>query len=79
LSIATRQDYDEGFFVFLFPAKNSHCQKGADDYRQYLVFDNHEQNCFHPRHLEDFINTLTSISNADWILELKNRYLGENE
>jgi hypothetical protein len=79
LSIATRQDYDEGFFVFLFPAKNSHCQKGADDYRQYLVFDNHEQNCFHPRHLEDFINTLTSISNADWILELKNRYLGEND
>jgi len=79
LCIATRQDYDEGFFVFLFPSENSHCQKGVDSYKRYLTFDNEEQNCFYPRHLEDFINTLVSISNADWTIELKNRYLGSNE
>lgn len=78
LCIATRQDYDEGFFVFLFPSLNIHCQKGVDGYKQYLAFDNDEQNCFYPRHLEDFINTLTTVSNADWITELKHRYLGEN-
>lgn len=79
LGIATKHDYDEGFFVFLFPSKNSHCQKGVDSYKHYLAFDNDEQNCFYPRHLEDFINTLTSISTADWVTELKYRYLGDNE
>lgn len=79
LCIATRQDYDEGFFVFLFPSLNSHCQKGVDGYKQYLAFDNDEQNCFYPRHLDDFINTLTTVSNADWTRELKQRYLGDAE
>ncbi|MCB0506849.1 MAG: hypothetical protein KDD21_00980 [Bacteroidetes bacterium] len=77
LCIATRQDYDEGFFVFLFPSKNSQCQKGVDGYKQYLAFDNDEQNCFYPCHLDDFIKTLTSISTANWTKELKNRYLGD--
>jgi len=76
LCIATRQDYDEGFFVFLFPSKNSQCQKGVDDYKQYLAFNNDEQNCFYPCHLDDFINTLTTISTANWTKELKKRYLG---
>lgn len=79
LCIATKQDYDEGFFVFLFPAKNSHCQKGIDSYKEYLAFDNDEQNCFYPRYLDDFINTLTTVSTADWTTELKYRYLGDNE
>jgi hypothetical protein len=76
LCVATRQDYDEGFFVFLYPSKNGHCQKGIDGYKQYLAFDNDEKNCFYPRYLEDFINTLTTISTAVWTTELKVRYLG---
>jgi len=79
LCIATRQDYDEGFFVFLFPSKNIHCQKGVDDYKKYLAFDNDEQNCFYPRYLDDFIKTMTTISTADWTTELKQRYLGDDE
>lgn len=77
LSIATRQDYDEGFFVFLFPSKNTQCQKGIDIYKQYLAFDNDEQNCFYPCYLDDFINAITAISSADWTTELKQRYLGD--
>ena len=77
LCIATRQDYDEGFFVFLFPSNNRHCQNGIDGYKQYLASDIDEQNCFYPRHLDDFINTLTAVSNADWTTELKLRYLGD--
>lgn len=76
LCIATRQDYDEGFFVFLYPSKNSHCQKGIDAYKQYLAFDNDEKNCFYPCYLDDFINILTTISTAEWTTELKQRYLG---
>lgn len=78
LCIATQQDYDEGFFVFLFPSKNSHCQRGVDNYKQYLAYDNEEQNSFYPRHLDDFINTMINVSNEDWACELKQRYLGED-
>lgn len=76
LSVATKQDFDEGFFVFLFPSKNKNCQSGIDIYKQYLAFDNEVQNCFYPRYLDDFINTLTVVTNADWATELKQRYIG---
>lgn len=79
LCIATLQDYDEGFFVFLFPSQNSHCQKGVDNYKQYLALESEKRNCFYSRHLDDFINTMISVSDADWATELKHRYLGENE
>ncbi|RZK26432.1 MAG: hypothetical protein EOO43_02875 [Flavobacterium sp.] len=62
LSIATKQDYDEGFFVFLFPSGNTHCQAGVDNYRKYLANDLEEENGFCPRYLEDFINALADIS-----------------
>jgi hypothetical protein len=77
LSIATKQDYDEGFFVFLYPSKNKHCQMGIERYVEQLAFESEEQSGFYPRYLEDFINTLTEILNAEWTTELKQRYLGE--
>ena len=77
LSIATKQDYNEGFFVFLFPSKNKHCQIGVDTYRKHLASDNEEQNGFYPRHLEQFINLLYEIADNEWTKELKKRYLGE--
>ena len=76
LCIATKQDYDEGFFVFLYPQKNSHCQNGVDIYKQYLISEIEQKTCFYPRYIEDFINTLSIISNAAWVTELKHRYLG---
>jgi hypothetical protein len=77
LSVATKQDYDEGFFVFLYPSKNHFCQKGIERYKEYLAFENESQNGFYPRFLEDFIGALTSISDDCWVEELKLRYLGE--
>lgn len=79
LAIATKQDYDEGFFVFLFPSKNNQCQKGVDSYQQYLMFDNNKQNCFYPMHLEYFIDTMIKVANVEWANELKMRYLGFEE
>jgi len=76
LCIATEKDYAEGFFVFLFPSLNTQCQKGVDNYKTLLAFDNEEQTGFYPRHLEEFINTLCEICDAEWAKELKNRYLG---
>ena len=79
LSIATKQDYNEGFFVFLFPAKNRHCQNGVNEYKKYLAVDSEEQTGFYSRHLEDFVNKLTEIEDVDWTREFKQRYIGENE
>lgn len=76
LSIATKKDYDEGFFVFLFPKANTHCQSGVDNYIKQLISDNEERTGFYPRHLDDFINLLSQLHNSDWTTELKQRYLG---
>ncbi len=76
LSVATKQDYDEGFFVFLFPVQNIHCQTGIDRYKEYLAFDTEEMNGFYPRYLEEFINTLSDLVQTDWARELKLRYIG---
>jgi len=76
LSIATKQDYDEGFFVFLFPSKNKQCKDGIDEYVKFLVSDNEAQSGFCPRNLESFIDTLVDITNTDWARELKQRYIG---
>lgn len=79
LSIATKQDYDEGFFVFLFPSKNKHCQTAADAYKERLWSNNEAVTNFYVRHLDDFITTLSDIANTEWAKELRTRYLGENE
>lgn len=76
LSIAHLKDYDEGFFIFLFPKANSDCQNGINEYCKQLVSDNEEQTGFYPRYLDDFIRTLRTIHNSDWITELEERYLG---
>jgi hypothetical protein len=76
LSIAHLKDYDEGFFVFLFPKENSQCQNGVDSYKKYLVSETEEQSGFYPRYLDDFIRTLRTLQNTDWNKELEERYLG---
>lgn len=76
LSIATKQDYDEGFFVFLFPSKNTHCQNGVNEYIKYLASDNESISGFYPRHIDNFILILDEIINLDWTKELKSRYIG---
>lgn len=77
LAIATKQDYDEGFFVFLFPSKNAQYQNAIDDYSKYLFSKNFETNCFYPMNLEKIIEAISAKTSAEWINELKERYLGE--
>jgi hypothetical protein len=77
LSIAHQKDYDEGFFVFLFPKGNSQCQNGINEYKKQLVSENEEQTGFYPRHLDDFIQTMTEVTTSKWAKELKERYLGK--
>jgi hypothetical protein len=76
LSIATKKDYTDGFFVFLFPSENEGCQKGVDLYQNQLISNNEDETGFYPRHLETFIETLKIVQDTDWVRELKERYLG---
>ena len=76
LSIATKKDYKDGFFVFLFPSQNTACQKGVDRYLDQLISANEEETGFYPRHLEDFIEVLKQIHDRDWVREFEDRYLG---
>ena len=77
LCIATKQDYNEGIFVFLFPKENKECQNGVDEYKKQLSSANEDTNCFYPRYLDDFIDALAAISNEEWVKELKERYIGK--
>ncbi len=70
-------NYEEGFFVYLFPSKNDQCQIAVDTYIEHLATVDESKNIFYPRHLDLFIKTLRQMNSADWTLELQERYLGE--
>ncbi len=80
----SRNDYSEGFFVFLFPERNTQCQEGVNAYQKYLLADNKDKSKtgFYPEHLETFINALIEtykdVPDNDWTKELKQRYLGND-
>lgn len=76
LSITTKQDYDEGFFIFLYPKNNKECDMGVESYKDYLITNDEEQTGFYSRHLEDFIFILHNLANTQWSKELIERYLG---
>jgi hypothetical protein len=78
LSITHLNDYDEGFFVFLFPEENIQCQNGVNEYIKCLVSEAEEQSGFYPRYLDDFIKALRNLLNTNWTKELAERYLGPN-
>lgn len=78
LSLAHKKDYNEGFFIFLYPKSNIECQDGVAKYKECLVSDNEEVTGFFPRYLEDFIITLRKLVPTDWTKELQERYIGIN-
>lgn len=75
LAISLRQDYDEGSFVFLYPALNSHCENGVNEYRALLTSDSEDMTGFLPRHLEEFVRILEEVSCAGWVKDLRDRYI----
>jgi len=75
LAISTLKDYDQGFFVFLYPKENSECDKVVKDYQQYLIPDSTKCRFF-TEILGDYLNDLSECSNAEWIKEFIARYLG---
>lgn len=68
-------DYDEGFFIFLYPFENKECNEGVKAYTNLLVSKNEQETLFYPRDLSLFIKILRKIHNKDWTKELEERYL----
>lgn len=77
LSIVTLQDYQDGFFVFLFPEQNVECQTAIKLYEQQLKSEDKFINGFYPMDLETVVGTLKKCSNAKWISDFEKRYLGK--
>lgn len=71
-----QRDYDEGFFVFLYPFDNKECRDGVNKYRSLLISDKEKDTKFCVKDLAEFIRTLRSINKTDWTKELEERYLG---
>ncbi len=76
LAISLKQDYQEGYFVFIYPEKNLNCQKALDKYDSVLISKNSSDNMFLKLTLEKCINILESITDSAWVKEFKARYIG---
>lgn len=77
ISVIGNRDYDEGCFIFLYPKKNTQCEKGINKYKELLVSEDIEATYLCPAYIEDYINTLHKIIHSDWTKDLKERYLGD--
>lgn len=70
-----KDDYYDGFFVFLYPFENWECKSGVEKYKTLLISDNERLTRFYSRDLTKFVLTLGEFINADWTKELEERYI----
>ncbi len=73
-------DYDEGFFVYLYPKDNTECQIAIDKYLGLLKSENNSDSSFEVITMEKLVNEIkTETNNAQWILDFEDRYLSFNK
>jgi hypothetical protein len=70
-----KQDYYDGFFVFLYPFENKECHSGVEEYKNFLISNNEKETKFYPRDLTEFILALKVIFYENWIKDLEERYI----
>ncbi len=61
----------DGFFVFLYPQNNLHCQEAVEQYKQCLTIDR----TFQSWTLESVAGTIKQNTGKKWIDEFIGRYL----
>jgi len=66
-----KDKFKDGFFVFLYPQNNLHCQEAVEQYRQCLTIDR----TFQDWTLEKVAGTIKQNTDDSWIYELIDRYL----
>lgn len=75
LSIIQHKDYDEGFFVYLYPKDNKRCSDCLNEYFNKLKSQTPDTNFFHPLEMEKLVDTIKQHASADWINKFYDRYL----
>lgn len=68
--------YHEGFFVYLYPEKNTECEEAVKKYREQLITTDEEKTGFYILHLEKFVDIIIDTNPLDWVLKFKQRYIG---
>lgn len=70
-----KENYSEGFFIYLFPKKNVECQLAVNLYiMQFKSYDpisknhNEKETGFYIRYLDDFILKLRQLNNDNFIV-----------
>lgn len=71
-SLLNKGDFTDGFFVFLSPEGNLHCQEAVEQYKKCLT---DEQRTFESWTLEEVVETIKQNTKDKWIDELFDRYL----
>lgn len=73
---AFSDQYDEGVFMFLAPYSNKLCREGVTGYVQFLQKPEGLESHFCHAWLEDYIEMLDLVFDADWTKDMLKRYLG---
>lgn len=69
--------YDEGVFLFLAPYSNQNCRDGANAYKELLLISEGVDSHFCRAWLEEYIETLDWVFDAEWTKDMKERYFGK--
>jgi hypothetical protein len=70
-SMLERGDFEDGFFVFLYPRDNPHCARAASDYQDCLL----DRDTFVVWTLEEVTGAIQQCTQAVWIDRFADRYL----
>jgi hypothetical protein len=68
-------DFQEGFFMYLFPKLNVECEYALSNYFELLKSPHSIENDLHILHMETLIEQLKVQSNENWIKDFEDRYL----
>ncbi len=53
-----KNEYNDVFFIFIYPFENDECKIGVEEYQRYQISDEERITKFYPRDLNNFILTL---------------------
>jgi len=71
----SNSDYENGFFVFLFPKNNIKCKNAVELYKETLVSTDESIIGFYDIIIEDFVDIVSEITNDKWVADFIDRYL----
>lgn len=73
------KDYDEGFFIFIYPKDNQECVNALSRYRICLNSTSSDETGLHQITMEDFVAAIKSGTPEQWVRDFEDRYLNFNK